>query len=128
MGAVPLPNGLAVGALLLLGMLAGQPAAQAAEPAPADAAPATALQQPEVGPALAGLQGALPYATGPIKTLRLDPLAASKADPLSNGVALQPSGPGDHPVSTTAVTDGLSRGGGLDSLPLVGRLTQVIPG
>ncbi|MFC1410591.1 hypothetical protein ACEZCY_17305 [Streptacidiphilus sp. N1-12] len=128
MGAVPLPSGLAAGAFLVLGALAVQPAAAwAAEPT-ASSVPVTSLQQPQVGPALAGLTGATDYAAAPLKTLRLDPLAASSADPLSNGVALQPDQPGVKPLSTTAVTGSLSQGGGLDSLPLVGGLAKVLPG
>jgi hypothetical protein len=124
MRAVPLPNGLAVGALLVLGMIAAQPAAQAAEPG-LTSTPVTSLQEPQLGPAL---QGAVPNAVAPLKTLRLDPMADSSADPLSNGVALQPDRPGDVPVSTALLTDGLSHGGGLDSLPLVGTVSHVLPG
>lgn len=127
MSAASLPNGLAVGALLLLGALAAPSAAWAAEPT-AGSAPVTNLQEPQVGPALSGLTGAVPNAVRPLRKLRLDPLAASSADPLSNAVALQPDGPGDMPVSTTAVTGSLSQGGGLDSLPVVNQLSGVLPG
>ncbi|MHA6762337.1 hypothetical protein [Streptacidiphilus sp. PAMC 29251] len=127
MAAVPLPKGLTVGALLVLGVLAAQPTAFAAEPT-GTGAPVTSLQEPQVGPALQGLTGATTYAVTPVKKLRLDPLAASSADPLSNAVALQPDQPGERPVSTSAVTDSLSQGGGLDSLPLAGPLTHLLPG
>ncbi|MFC1418349.1 hypothetical protein [Streptacidiphilus cavernicola] len=128
MAAAPLSKGLAAGALLLLGVLAGQPAAWAAEPAATGTTPEAQLQQPELGPALSGLTGATSHAVTPVKTLRLDPMADSSADPLSNAVALQPDRPGDVPVSTALATDSLSHGGGLDSLPLVGPLSSVLPG
>ena len=116
MAAAPLPRGIAAGALLLLGVLVGQPTAWAAESAPSET-PAASLQDPQLGPALST-----------IETMRLDPMAASSADPLSNAVALQPDKPGDQPVSTALATDSLSRGGGLSSLPVVGPLTGVLPG
>jgi hypothetical protein len=127
MAAAPLPRGLTAGALLLLGVLAGQPTAWAAETT-SDSPPVTSLRQPEIGPALSGVEAAVPNVIRPAKTLRLDPLAASSADPLSNGVVLQPDGPGDVPLSSSLVTGALSQGGGLASLPLVGPLTGLVPG
>jgi hypothetical protein len=127
MAAAPLSRGLAAGAVLLLGALVGQPTAWAAESV-TTSTPSTTLQDPQLAPALAGLSGATSHAVTPVKTLRLDPLAASSADPLSNAVALQPDQPGDKPVSTALATDSLSRGGGLSSLPLVGPLSGVLPG
>lgn len=127
MAAAPLSKGLATGALLLLGVLVGQPTAWAADSAPAGT-PEASLQEPQLGPALSGLTGATSHAVTPVKTMRLDPLAASSADPLSNAVALQPDRPGDVPVSTALATDSLSRGGGLDSLPVVGQVSGLLPG
>jgi hypothetical protein len=127
MAAAPLSKGLATGALLLLGVLVGQPSAWAAEPA-STVTPEAALQEPQLGPALSGLSGATTHAVTPVKTLGLDPLANSSADPLSNAVALQPDQPGDVPVSTALATDSLSHGGGLEDLPVVGPLSGVLPG
>jgi hypothetical protein len=108
------------------GLAAASPAAAADTTSMAQ--PSAALQPPAVAPALTGLTGAVPYVVRPAKDFRLDPLAASKADPLSNGVALQPDSPGAAPVSTTGVTNGLSNGGGLGSLPLVGAAAGLLPG
>ena len=117
MAAASLPRGIAAGALLLLGVLVGQPTAWAAESAAPTETPSASLQDPQLGPALSTLE-----------TMRLDPLAASSADPLSNAVALQPDGPGNKPVSTALATGALSQGGGLSSLPVVGQLSGVLPG
>jgi hypothetical protein len=102
---------------------------------PADAAttsanqqPSAALQPPAVAPAVAGLTGAVPYVVHPAKTFSLDPLANSAADPLNNGVALQPDSPHAAPVSTLPVTSPLSSGGGLSSLPLLGSASGLLPG
>ncbi|MEZ0091501.1 hypothetical protein [Streptacidiphilus sp. EB129] len=135
--ASPSTNGIATGALLLLGLLAAPSTAWAADSAALPVGPAgstggsqpsTSLQDPQVLPAVGGLSGATGYAVAPLKTLRLDPFAASSADPLSNAVALQPDGKGSPPVSTAAVTSPLSDGGGVASLPLVNRVDGVIPG
>lgn len=132
---VPLVRGLATGTMIVLGLTGTQTAAMAADNV-LGAAPATssathgtaALSRPQIGPALAGTTGALGYATHPVKEMRLDPLAASSADPLSNGLALQPDAPGDTPVSTALLTDSLSSGGGLAELPLAGRAVGLLPG
>ncbi|MEY9847682.1 hypothetical protein ABH940_004777 [Streptacidiphilus sp. BW17] len=92
------------------------------------ARPSAELQPTSIGPAVAGLTGAVPYIVAPAKDFRLDPLANSSADPLNNAVALQPDSPGAGPVSTKPVTSGLSNGGGLSSLPLVGGAANLLPG
>ncbi|QMU72951.1 hypothetical protein [Streptacidiphilus sp. P02-A3a] len=123
-----LTTGCAAGALLLLGTLSSQAPAWAADEGAPMAKPTAALQPPEVGPALSGLGSAVSSTSHPVKTLRVDPLAASSADPLSNGAALLPDSPGMAPLSTSTVTGPLSAGGGLASLPVISTLSSVIPG
>ncbi|WP_042374474.1 hypothetical protein [Streptacidiphilus neutrinimicus] len=122
----------AFGTLLLsvAGLVAASPA-QAADSSPAagtasGAVPKAALQPLAVGPTVTGLTTAVPNVVRPAKDFRLDPLANSAADPLNNGVALKPDQGG--PVSTQPVTSGLSNGGGLSSLPLVGGAAGLLPG
>jgi len=122
-----LTTGCAAGALLLLGTIASQTSAWAAEDGASTAKPTAALQPPDVIPALTGLSSAVSSTSHPVKTLRVDPLAASSADPLNNGAAVVPD-QGVAPVSTTTVTGPLSAGGGLASLPVVNSLSSAIPG
>ena len=136
--ALSLMKSCTVGAVaLLLGGLSAQSPAWADESAgpatpavPGSSAPhgTAALQPLEAGPALSGLGTGLVQAAAPVKNLRLDPMADSSADPLSNAIALAPDSPGAKPISTTALTGPLSAGGGLGSFPLVGAATPVIPG
>lgn len=118
---------LATGTTLVLGAMAVQPTICSAADR-GTAAPTMALQEPQVVPALGGLTGATGHAVTPVKDLRLDPLAASSADPLSNAVALEPDGPKDRPVSTALLTQSLSQGGGVGSLPVVGTAAGLLPG
>ncbi|MEY9840724.1 hypothetical protein [Streptacidiphilus sp. EB103A] len=118
---------LATGTTLVLGAMAVQPTICSAADLGA-AGPTMALQEPQVVPALGGLTGATGHTVGPVKDLRLDPMAASSADPLSNAVALQPDGPKDKPLSTALLTQSLSQGGGLGSLPVVGKAAALLPG
>jgi len=122
-----LTTGCAAGALLLLGTLSSQAPAWAAEDGAPMAKPTAALQPPDVVPALTGLGSAVSSTSHPVKTLRVDPLAASSADPLNNGAAVVPDS-GVAPVSTQTVTGPLSAGGGLSSLPVVSSLSSAIPG
>ncbi|MEZ0070663.1 hypothetical protein ABIA32_006716 [Streptacidiphilus sp. MAP12-20] len=112
--------------LTVAGIAAASPAS--ATTTTAEQRPGAALQPPAVAPAVAGLTGAVPYVVRPAKDFRLDPLANSAADPLNNGVALQPDSPHAAPVSTLPVTSPLSGGGGLSSLPLVGSAAGLLPG
>ena len=123
-----LTTGCAAGALLLLGTIASQTSAWAAEDGASTAKPTAALQPPDVIPALTGLSSAVSSTSHPVKTLRVDPLASSKADPLTNGAAVVPDSPGIAPVSTSTVTGPLSQGGGLSSLPVVDTLSSALPG
>ncbi|MFD7919211.1 hypothetical protein ACFV3R_08310 [Streptomyces sp. NPDC059740] len=54
---------------------------------------------------------------GPITKLRLDPLAGTTTDPLTNSVGTRVAD--FKPVGTRLVTDPLTRGGGLADLPVV---------
>jgi hypothetical protein len=123
-----LTTGCAAGALLLLGPLSSQSPCWAAENAGPLAKPSAELQPPDAIPALYGLGSAVASTSHPVKTLRVDPLAASKADPLSNGLAVVPDSPGMAPVGTSTVTGPLSAGGGLSSLPVVSTLSSALPG
>ncbi|WP_405613195.1 hypothetical protein OG292_13215 [Streptomyces sp. NBC_01511] len=105
-------------------------AAQAAPAAPVPASgPDSALA--EAGSAAgAGLAGALGHTAagglGPIKNLQLNPLANTGVDPLDNAVGTQVAD--FKPLSTAAVTDSVTQGGGLKDLPLVGPATGLLPG
>ncbi|QMU79511.1 hypothetical protein GXW83_31225 [Streptacidiphilus sp. PB12-B1b] len=123
-----LTTGCAAGALLVLGTLSSQAPCWAAESGAPLAKPSAELQPPDAIPALTGLGSAVASTSHPVKTLRVDPLAASKADPLSNGLAVQPDSPGVSPVATSTVTGPLSAGGGLASLPVVNTLASALPG
>ena len=114
----------AVGAALSAG--AGAAQAAPASPLPVvgqtvdevGAVPAQALSQAVTHSAAGGL--------GPVKNMRIDPLAGTEADPLNNTVGTQV---GDFkPVSTGAVTDPLAGGGALKDLPVAAGLADVLPG
>jgi hypothetical protein len=125
--APTLKKALVTGAAALLSTLIAQPQAWSAE-SHTSAVPLTDIQSPEPLAALTGLHTATGSVARPIEDLRLDPLAASAADPLANGIALQPDAPGNRPISTTDVTQPLSDGGGLSSIPLVAKATGLLPG
>jgi hypothetical protein len=63
---------------------------------------------------------------GPVKNLTLDPLSNTGVDPLDNAVAPQVAD--FKPVSTTAATGPLTRGGSLSQLPVVGPAAGLLPG
>ncbi|MBZ4019680.1 hypothetical protein [Streptomyces purpurogeneiscleroticus] len=74
--------------------------------------------------------GALEQATssglGTVKNLRLNPLAGTGSDPLNNAVGTQIAD--FKPISTAVLTAPLANGASLGQLPVVGQLTQVLPG
>ncbi|POX36615.1 hypothetical protein C3486_32680 [Streptomyces sp. Ru73] len=74
--------------------------------------------------------GALQQATtsglGTVKSLRLNPLAGTGTDPLDNAVGTQIAD--FKPVSTAVLTAPLANGASLGQLPVVGPLTQSLPG
>ncbi|MDI3423561.1 hypothetical protein [Streptomyces luteolus] len=107
---------------------AGGAATAAAQPLPA-AVPAqlpVPLGDLDVLAAGQALTGSLPYTTGPLKNLQLDPLAKTGVDPLDNAVGTQVAD--FQPVSTAAVTDPVTDGGTLGTLPVVGTATGLLPG
>ncbi|MFD3948104.1 hypothetical protein [Streptomyces sp. NPDC058579] len=93
-------------------------AAQAAAPLPL---PVDSL----VGSDAASALGATGHAVGPLTNLQLDPLANTGVDPLDNGLGTQVAD--FKPVGTNLVTDHVTKGGGLDDLPLVGEVTGLLP-
>ncbi|CAM5262419.1 hypothetical protein SSPIM334S_05160 [Streptomyces spiroverticillatus] len=115
----------AVGAALS----AGAGAAQAAAPSVPLAGVGQALDEFGTSPGEA-LTGAVTHSAagglGPAKNMRLDPLAGTEVDPLSNTVGTQVAD--FKPVSTGAATDPLAKGGGLKDLPVAGKVTSVLPG
>ncbi len=82
--------------------------------------------QPPGGGALAGAATGLADGLGPVKHLRLDPMAGTTVDPLTNAVGTQVAD--FRPVGTQALTKPLTDGGSLSDLPLVGSLTGLLPG
>ncbi|MFE1175128.1 hypothetical protein [Streptomyces sp. NPDC058773] len=98
--------------------------------ATASAAPAASDLATDTGAAASGLTGGLLHSAagglGPVKNLKLDPLASTSVDPLSNAVSTQIAD--FKPVGTTLLTGALSEGAALKDLPLVGQLTRVLPG
>lgn len=116
----------AAGAALGLGGAVAQ--AAPAEPVPASG---TDSALAEAGTAAGeGLAGGLGHSVagglGPVKNLQLNPLAKTGVDPLDNAVGTQIAD--FKPLSTAAVTDSVTQGGGLEDLPLVGPVTGLLPG
>ncbi|WP_052864056.1 hypothetical protein [Streptomyces niger] len=74
--------------------------------------------------------GALQQATssglGTVKSLHLNPLSGTGSDPLDNAVGTQIAD--FKPFSTAALTAPLSHGAALGQLPVVGPVTQTLPG
>ncbi|WP_055589811.1 hypothetical protein [Peterkaempfera griseoplana] len=122
----------------VLGALAVQTPAFAAEALPAGSAaptsatraPGAALQPLDTKAALGTLTKTTGTALRPVTDLRLDPWANSGADPLTNGVAVQPKTPNGatRPLSTLPLTAPLSGGGGLKDLPVLGQLFGLLRG
>ncbi|SEO99712.1 hypothetical protein [Actinacidiphila rubida] len=111
------------------------PAGTAAAAAPADAT------GPQLGQALPdtltnsalgsmlptqSVTGALASGIGPVKNLTLDPLSHTGTDPLDNALGSQIAD--FKPVSTAVVTDPVTHGGSLATLPLVGKAAGLLPG
>lgn len=123
---VPMPSlrtALALALTAAAATLGPAAAAVAATPAPAGpSAPDTALPL-DVLPTKT-VTDATSGAVEPVRHLTLDPLANTGVDPLDNGLSSQV---GDFkPVSTTAVTDQVTRGGSLSTLPVAGPASGVL--
>ncbi|MEU9194930.1 hypothetical protein [Streptomyces hundungensis] len=105
-------------------------AALAAGGATAQAAPAPTADQnatvTDLTAAAHGVTGSFGHAVGPVLGLRLDPLANTGVDPLTNGVRTQVAD--FKPVSTTAATGVLTSGSALKDLPLMDRAPGLLPG
>ncbi|OII65928.1 hypothetical protein BJP40_15235 [Streptomyces sp. CC53] len=85
-----------------------------------------APQLHDVDPAASvqALTGAVPHVAGPVKHLKINPLAETGVDPLDNGVGTQVAD--FQPVDTTSVTGSLTN---VPSLPVAGPLLGgVVPG
>ncbi|MFE9117123.1 hypothetical protein [Streptomyces sp. NPDC007172] len=74
--------------------------------------------------AVHGVTGSVGHAVGPAMGLRLDPLANTGVDPLTNGVGTQIAD--FKPVSTTAATGVLTSGSALKDLPLAGQVAGLL--
>ena len=73
-----------------------------------------------------GLGAAADGGLGAVKELQLNPLANTGVDPLDNGIGAQVAD--FKPVNTRLVTESLARGASLDELPVVGSVTEPLPG
>ncbi|MCX3059375.1 hypothetical protein [Streptomyces beihaiensis] len=122
------PSGGARRTLLRAGLTVA--AAGAVVAAGGAAASAEPLGGTDPAAAAQGLTQALHTATsgglGPVKHIKLDPLAGTGVDPLTNAVGTQVAD--FKPVSTAAVTGPVTSGSSLSELPLVGGVTKVLPG
>ncbi|WP_333771223.1 hypothetical protein [Streptomyces sp. IBSBF 2435] len=128
---VPMPSlrtALALTLTAAAATLVPAAAAVAATPAPAGtAAPDSALDALplDVLP-VQTVTGALAAGVAPARDLTLDPLANTGVDPLDNGVGTQVAD--FQPLSTTALTAPITRGGSLGTLPLVGPVSGLLTG
>ncbi|MFH8348018.1 hypothetical protein [Streptomyces sp. NPDC018045] len=99
----------------------------AAGAAPAGAAPGHDSDAKKTGRALTGaLSHSLAGGIGPVKSLKLDPLAGTTADPLTNKIGTQVAD--FKPLTTGIVTDPIASGGALEDLPLAGKAVDLLPG
>ncbi|MGR8008684.1 hypothetical protein [Streptomyces hypolithicus] len=77
-----------------------------------------------------GVSAALGYTTAgvlaPVKDIRPNPLAGTGVNPLDNGLGTQVAD--FKPVSTGMVTAPLTDGGAVQELPLLGAVTDLLPG
>lgn len=102
-------------------------AAAGAAPAGAARGHDSDLDVQAAGKALGGaLQHSLAGGVGPVKSLKLDPLAGTTADPLTNKIGTQVAD--FKPLTTGIVTDPIARGGALEDLPLTGAAVGLLPG
>ncbi|MFI0721352.1 hypothetical protein [Streptomyces sp. NPDC021224] len=100
------------------------PATAAVAAAPAAAGVPDVASELEALPTSA-VTAALGPAVAPVRNLTLDPLSNTGVDPLDNGLGSQVAD--FKPVSTTALTDPVTHGGSLGTLPLVGPATGLLP-
>ncbi|MGW5868066.1 hypothetical protein ACWFRJ_38640 [Streptomyces sp. NPDC055239] len=104
----------------------GGAATASAAPAPAPA-PQASDNLPAAGEGvLRAMQEVTAGGLGPIKDLKLNPLAGTGSDPLDNAVGTKIAD--FKPVSTAPLTAPLTQGASLGELPLVGQATTLLPG
>ncbi|MFC8131837.1 hypothetical protein [Streptomyces sp. NPDC057302] len=100
--------------------------AATASAAPAPAPPASDNLSAGAAGMLRAVQESAGGGLGPIKDLKLNPLAGTGSDPLDNAVGTKIAD--FKPVSTAPLTAPLASGGSLGELPLVGPATGLLPG
>ncbi|MFJ2742717.1 hypothetical protein ACIO3O_23985 [Streptomyces sp. NPDC087440] len=109
-------------------LAAGSAAAQAA-PLPLPAGAEQALDGADA-PSGSVITGTLMQATasgfGPMKNMRLNPVAGTGVNPLDNTVGTQVAD--FKPVDTGVLTRSLADGGAVKDLPVAGMVTSVLPG
>ncbi|WP_030750258.1 hypothetical protein [Streptomyces sp. NRRL F-5135] len=118
----------AAGAALGLG---GGTAAQAVEPTGATVANGDTELATAATAAGQGVFGALGHAAagalGPVKNLKLNPLAGTGVDPLDNAVGTRIAD--FKPLSTASLTDPLTKGSAsLKDFPVIGGVLGALPG
>ncbi|MFD9909383.1 hypothetical protein [Streptomyces sp. NPDC059063] len=130
----PVRAGLRAGVVLAAaGVALGAGGAGSASAAPV-APPAGPAQVPALSqlgnldPTTAGegLMHGVTQAVGPVKGLKLDPLAGTGVDPLDNAVGTQVAD--FKPVSSAVATGPITQGGSVADLPVVGPVAGVLPG
>ncbi|MFH8406821.1 hypothetical protein ACH4FX_18785 [Streptomyces sp. NPDC018019] len=121
------PRGVLRAGLALTAAGAAFAAAGAAPAGAAGVAPGRASDIEKTGRALTGaLSHSLAGGVGPVKSLKLDPLAGTAADPLTNKIGTQVAD--FKPLTTGIVTDPIARGGALEDLPLTAKAADLLPG
>ncbi|AKA05698.1 hypothetical protein SAZ_27150 [Streptomyces noursei ZPM] len=125
------PRGLLRAGLVVsaagVALTGGAAVAGAAAPAAGDTAPQRTSDEGLVGQALTrSVTGSTGRGLGPVKDLKLDPMANTGVDPLANGLGTQVAD--FKPVSTTQVTDPVTKGGSLRDLPVTGTAMRLLPG
>lgn len=103
--------------------------ATAAEADSGGAAAADAVAQGLAAPVAETVRGtgtSLGSSLGVLKDMQINPMANTGSDPLNNAVGTQVAD--FREVSTAAVTGPLARGASLSELPVVGPVTNLLPG
>ncbi|WP_043265795.1 hypothetical protein [Streptomyces sp. CT34] len=118
----------AAGAAMAGGAAASAAPAHAPTHGPAHNSAASWVSAPESGGM--SLNAAVKHGSrgglGPVKDLRLDPMSNTGVDPLANAVGTQVAD--FKPVSTAQLTDPVTKGGTLRTLPVTGLMMRTLPG
>lgn len=115
----------AIGTVLSAGTAAAQ-AAPLALPVPGADQALGSVEDTSGSVATDTLTQATASGLGPMKNMRLNPLAGTKANPLDNTVGTQIAD--FKPVDTGAVTGSLADGGAVKDLPVAGMVASLLPG